>query len=58
MEKYAVKYRVTGHTGSEPNGEFVDPSGPYDSFAIAEEHRQDIRSFEGVEYAYVVPLSE
>lgn len=56
MAKFTVKYKITGFEGSEPNGEFVDTSGPYKTWDLAEQHQQDIRGFEGCEYAYVYAL--
>jgi hypothetical protein len=42
-----VKYRIDGHPE-----EFS--SGPYDTMEIANSHADDIRGYEGVQYAIVI----
>ncbi len=50
--KYYVKWSIDNLT--------YGPAGPYDTYELAEEHRLDIRGYEGVEHAWVYcnPASE
>lgn len=48
--KWAVEYQIPSF------GPEVRHSPPYDTQAIAQSHRDDIASFEGVAYAIVVPV--
>lgn len=40
---YEIRYKIQGLTGDKQH-----VAGPYDTWALAEEHRLDISSFEGV----------
>lgn len=51
MEKYKVKYNIEGK-----HQEFETEA--YEGYELAESHRQDIRSYEGITRAWLVPVTD
>lgn len=45
---YEIRYKIPDLTGDK-----VHVAGPYDSFAVAEEHRRDIVGYAGVTECYM-----
>jgi len=55
MTKYVVKYKVRGFGA---DGDEDRKTEPYETWEVAEEHRQDIAGFEGIYDCRIVEAEE
>ncbi len=62
MAGFVVKYKITGFDAEgvyHPGGESAErTSEVYDTMDLAFQNADDIRGYEGVEYAFVCPAPE